>query len=79
MLLIEPLVTLLRYHIRRNWTPEPPAFAANEEKQETKRVTFVERGLWWLWLTLWAAFILGIVVRLPYSCFFVALEAATER
>jgi hypothetical protein len=42
-------------------------------------VTFVERGLWWLWLTLWAAFILGIVVRLPYSCFFVALEAATER
>ncbi|BGP14703.1 hypothetical protein JCM10213v2_002654 [Rhodosporidiobolus nylandii] len=54
-LLYEPLLPLLRYHVRRNWIPSVPS------SQETTKVTWLERALYVLWLTAWASLVLGIV------------------
>ncbi|GAA5909903.1 hypothetical protein JCM6882_002046 [Rhodosporidiobolus microsporus] len=56
-LLVEPLVSLLHYHIKRDWIPSPPSTDCSEQK----KVTWLERGLYLQQLALWASFILGIV------------------
>ncbi|GAA5969697.1 hypothetical protein JCM11641_008008 [Rhodosporidiobolus odoratus] len=55
--LLEPVVVLLRAHVRRDWIPEPPA----HEGEEQKRVTTLSRALRALQLAVFVAFILGIV------------------
>ncbi|GAA6034343.1 hypothetical protein JCM8097_002678 [Rhodosporidiobolus ruineniae] len=55
--LIEPLISLLRYHVLRGFTPSPRSGASAEQR----KVTWLDRGLWVLWAASWVSFILGIV------------------
>ncbi|GAA6014190.1 hypothetical protein JCM10207_006127 [Rhodosporidiobolus poonsookiae] len=55
--LMEPLVKLVRYHVRRTWVPEPPA----AEGAAQKKVTTLDRALRLLDLAVLVALILGIV------------------
>ncbi|GAA5852679.1 hypothetical protein JCM8547_002587 [Rhodosporidiobolus lusitaniae] len=55
--LVDPIVSLLRAHVKRNWIPEPPARAGEEQKKRT----MLDRALRVLKLAVLVAIILGIV------------------